>query len=1247
MLSFRPSNGTFETDEQHESSPQVASDAVGRLRQRLKASRIVGCVVAVTAAAALCGPSYAQAAFEQVPEHFDTHGESEASRAIAINHSGAGGVAPGTFYVVGSNNRVVRFSSGKEGEEPQFEEAWGWAIGSGSGQEYVRCGPAHNGTANPAEHTYEKCNPTNFVEASLEEPGNFANLASVAVDQTTGDVYVRQVTTNANGTGPRQHHLIQVFTAKGEPVGEGFGDSAVGTSSPPESIAQSPEKLHYSISFAAIAVDASGRVYLTDEDYEGVEHHQSRVMSFEPCAPGDYENYCYAAGKDIPAPAIPERMSLVGTDRVVISNSEVIDEYPVENPTETPICTRKAPGVIRSMTSNEITGEVFYFTNHDRTIFRLAPCDEASKVFAQIETIVPVPVATEILSLALNPAQAWGQSRPPGILYGINTEPGTVLGDVFVPARSSVAPTVESESVAGSTSSSTNLEARINPRGNAVSYYFEYLSEADYLANGESFEGPHASMRAPVSAGELASGAASTIAVGVTGLGPETEYRFRVIASSECNGAEQPSCVTTGSTARFASYPTASGVLPDDRAYELVSPIEKHGGEAFPSFPNKYSCDIECKPPGGVALTSVYPMQSTPDGDAVAYMGYPFSPTEGSAVFNSYVSSRSGSDWQTTDMAPALLYAGTYLAYSADLTEAIITQYAPQLSPLAPAGYENLYLQTGPAPNALTPLVTTAPPHGRGAIEYAGHSADFKAQFFSANEVLTRATPYAPEPPDPGASGRDLYEWRDGNLELVNVLPGNAAVAGGATFVSASPDANGVAADGRRVFWAASGHVYVREDGQITRELRHLGTFLSASENGEEVLFSDGCLYSLLTEACTDLTQGKGGFLGIAGSSGDLSRIYFVDKAALTPEAEAGTCAVAAINTQASAEEKEGKVPPGLGCNLYAYEPGVGSTLVATLLASDDSASSEFEDWAGAPGARTAEASSNGRYLAFVSKAPLTGYDNIGRCETNKELGEFPCEEVFLYDSATKSVSCASCNPTGESPHGNSFLPLIQKGGSFPQPRYLTDQGRLFFDSQDRLSPLDVNNRVEDVYEDEPSGAGSCTRTGRCVSLISPGTGSVDSNFLAMGGEGEDEGADVFFTTRERMVPADKDELIDVYDARVEGGFTSEAEAQPAECAGEACQAALSASMSPSAIFGAPASVTFAGAGNLVPAVPVTVAKPRSLTRTQKLTRAFTVCRKRKSKAGRLSCDKDAKRKYGVKAKHAKSTSSKAHRGGK
>ena len=44
------------------------------------------------------------------------------------------------------------------------------------------------------------------------------------------------------------------------------------------------------------------------------------------------------------------------------------------------------------------------------------------------------------------------------------------------------------------------------------------------------------------------------------------------------------------------------------------------------------------------------------------------------------------------------------------------------------------------------------------------------------------------------------------------------------------------------------------------------------------------------------------------------------------------------------------------------------------------------------------------------------------------------------------------------------------------QPRYLSDSGRVFFDSSDVLVPQ-ATNGLMDVYEYEPEGTGSCEGT--------------------------------------------------------------------------------------------------------------------------------------------------------------------------
>jgi hypothetical protein len=272
--------------------------------------------------------------------------------------------------------------------------------------------------------------------------------------------------------------------------------------------------------------------------------------------------------------------------------------------------------------------------------------------------------------------------------------------------------------------------------------------------------------------------------------------------------------------------------------------------------------------------------------------------------------------------------------------------------------------------------------------------------------------------------------------------------------------------------------------------------------------------------------------------------------------------------------------------------------------------------------------------LAFMSDRGLTGYDN------SDVVSGVADEEVYLFDGVTGGLVCASCNPTGERPAG-IFDPEFKReldaapllvdewgawgghwlAGSVPgwtpdehqaalyQSRYLSDDGRLFFDSPDELVPADVDGK-ENVYEWEPVGVGGCVPGvagvsvvyvgqvggGGCVGLISAGTSSLESEFLDASGtggrdaEGGEGGGEVFFLTASQLVPADEDSAFDVYDAHeCSAGspcLTQAAPAVPPACNNEAsCKPAPEAQPS---IYGAPASGTsLGGLGNFTPAASV------------------------------------------------------------
>jgi hypothetical protein len=1087
---------------------------ISKTRTRFAARTLALATALVALASIFATPAFAT--FEQVGTFGDS-GEAQippagGTASTAVNITGAGGVPAGSVYAVTSAGaKVFRFTATGE-----FAEAFG----------------------------------------AVQEP------RAVAVDPANGFVYVAQET-------PAQGK-VEVFTAKGEPV-TSFGEQAAFG----QTVGEDPEKI-YEFKSGGMAVDGSGTVYVVDS--HASTNFESRIMVFKPQSPGDFEHYVYAGrSQDIGAShgsvnyQFENQLALDDNGNVFASSVAEITKFNLATPSA-PVCQYKVPGGgLTGMTVNPQTDEVFYFSFKNNKFHQLSDCN-AKGEFTEVSSFEAPRHTLLNAGLSINPTLAFTAARPPGVLYGLdagipeNGKPDPSRGDIFGPAVV-LSPTVESESVTSVGATSAVLGAQINPKGSLTRYVFQYISETGYQANeiGDRFAG---AAGAPVGGAVLGSGQAGlSAAIAVAGLQPETEYHYRVVAEN-CNPGDEPeACTVIGSDLRFRTLSAQASRLPDGRAYELVSPVDKHGGQVYPANPEVFSpcvARLFCK---FGHLSESFPMQVAPDGNSIVYEGTSFSPTEGAAGENEYLARRTSSGWESSDLSPALASVGSqqgYKAVSPDLSRAIIYQDRPALSLAAPAGFANLYSQSTSEPGGLVPLVQSQPPGSEPGsdnfqIQYAGASTDLSHALFEANDALTAPTADAPEPAVGGVTQNNLYESADGVLRLVNVLPGNEETQPGAVFAPSHP----ISDDGSRVFWSAEGgQGYVRMSGTQTLAIPGGGRPLTASADGSKVLLDDGLLFNVndLSEAPVDLTDGKGGFEGIIGQSEDLSSIFFVDTAVLD-ETENDQHAVA---------------QPG-GYNLYAYRDGTVG-YIATLVAIDNNIGSTppVGDWRASPSARTAEASPDGRWVAFLSASPLTGYDNeCTACHQNSagEFGGGQVKEAFLYDSASGTLTCPSCNPTGESPLGETRLPRLGSRSNLKQLSYLTDSGRLFFDTEDSLSPSDTNGQFEDVYEYEPSGIGTCAREAGCVSLLSGGREAADSNFIAA----DPSGTNVFFTTRDQLQLRDRDNLFDLYDAREGGGIAAETESARTECQGEACQPSI---IAPNDVT--PPSSSFQGPGNPV-----------------------------------------------------------------
>jgi WD40-like Beta Propeller Repeat len=491
-----------------------------------------------------------------------------------------------------------------------------------------------------------------------------------------------------------------------------------------------------------------------------------------------------------------------------------------------------------------------------------------------------------------------------------------------------------------------------------------------------------------------------------------------------------------------------------------------------------------------------------------------------------------------------------------------------------------------------------------------------------------------------GGKGLYLHDVATGEAIRLDVVQGGTGPSQGESYQTASSDAS-------RIFFLDSGHL------------------TATSSQGGADLYE----YNLNAPAgsrLTDLTVDRNsleaaGVLGVIEASSDGSYVYFAATGVLAPGAKSG------------AE------------NLYLGHDGA-IELIATL-SNSDKESYQWNSNVSSYGELFARVSPNGQWLAFMSNADLTGDD------TADAINGLPDDEVYLYNAGSGRLVCASCNPTGARPVGledretgeqlafDSALvkraaanvppwsALAQDGRTLAkvgadalyQPRYLSDSGRLFFDSSDALVPQDVDG-TEDVYEYEPQGVGDCegpasssgsrvfeparayVLEGRadeslagCVGLISSGTSPAESVFL----DASETGGDVFFLTLARLAPQDYDEAYDIYDAHE---CTSAAPCYPVATPPPPCEDESSCrapAPAQPALYGAPASATFSGAGNFTPTVVPAKPTPRALTRAQKLAKALRTCRKERSRTSRMRCEKQAKHQY--RAEQSRSSKKKGH----
>jgi Tol biopolymer transport system component len=639
-----------------------------------------------------------------------------------------------------------------------------------------------------------------------------------------------------------------------------------------------------------------------------------------------------------------------------------------------------------------------------------------------------------------------------------------------------------------------------------------------------------------------------------------------------------------GALAAFGAAASAAAVsLPDGRAYELVSPPDKNGGDV---------------------LADSGRTRAAEDGSAVSFSSLVgFADAHGTGIATDYMSVRHGasgtSGWSTHAITPAQdaltfqetiatdpLYVGDF---SDDLRVGVFRAVSPLTDAPNVAAVTNLYrrgdLRTPSAGTyqlatncslceltrvPLPPLPASAP--GYLVPEYAGGSADLETVAFESRFRLTSDAPtQLPQCVTFSAffCRPILYAATHGETRLIGLVPvgtdlscgganppcetAQASIAGQGAEGPGAANPNRplhiVSADGSRIFFTVpsdaaalggqtSGRLYVRRGNGTTDWLSaseraaadtpEPATYWSATPDGARVFFTT-------SEALTD----------DAPVDGD-RKLYMYDVS--SPAADPHNLTYINVDHEGAQVTNDAQGVIGSSNDgRYVYflssgqlvDGGPQLSLRGIFMWHDD----EIAFVAAVPDVDPQELLPTGDNYRLTQTQARVTHDGRHLLLLNTDDGGF--RQLYVYSADTHRVECASCRPSGNPATRSAFVALRANASVAAQTWHMNhpiaeDGKRVFFTTGDALLPADTNGK-NDVYEyDVVTGS---------VSLISSGNDQADAFFM----DASNSGDDVFFLTRQRLVGWDTDTSYDLYDARVGGGLPDPGRA-PEGCANSACQ---------------------------------------------------------------------------------------------
>ncbi len=580
-------------------------------------------------------------------------------------------------------------------------------------------------------------------------------------------------------------------------------------------------------------------------------------------------------------------------------------------------------------------------------------------------------------------------------------------------------------------------------------------------------------------------------------------------------------------------------ILPEGRLYEMVSP--------------PYKADYGIEPKASTFGAGL-------DGESFVFRSLgAFADARADFVTVPYVARRMPDGWVTssTNPPPADGRLPGVVDYSPDLNEQLTQVSAQKGGLLSSAGTAGLilsdlrlpeisFVQVWPLPDGPATFPGSSPDQALSSS--FGASADLSHLLFQEfggglYQIVGLGGP------DPREEDVAVVGQHDG--------PGDAILPG---CIESSFEDNvflerrfhAISDDGSEIFFRHCGVPYVRVNGLSTFELAPAGEFQGASHDGSKAFFTGGAGELLMGVIDSELGHetvtetvlvSPSAKASVVATSDDGSHVYFMSSGVF-----------AGVNAQ-------GHSPETGASNLYVYDSVTRKTTFIAITAITKGGE-EYE----------AQATPDGRFLAFTTDSRLTPDDRDSAVS------------VYRYDAQTGGLVRVSVGENGHDDNGNDNA----FGASIAAPldgqsaiatwrlstRALSDDGStIVFSTVAPFSSRAVNGDVN-VY------AWHEGRTG----MISTGLSQTSDTNPVVSRSGQD----IFFLTSQNILPQDSDGLLDVYDARIDGGFP-EASVPPGGCSGDTCQGPPSV---PS-LLNAPASATFSGLGNPIPASK-TVTKPKS-----------------------------------------------------